>query len=381
MPPKIAISINCAWNIVNFRAGLIRSLLGAGCEVIAIAPRDSYAQRLIDMGCRFIPIEMESKGINPIADAALLSRYVSILSREKPNAYLGYTIKPNIWGSLAAVACGIPAINNISGLGTAFIRDTWLTAVVKMLYRTALARSHMVFFQNEDDRSLFIQQRLVTAKRTGLLPGSGIDLEHFSPLSIKNSARPEFLFLLVARLLYDKGVGEYVEAARMLKTERSEVKCALLGFLDVENRTAVSRDEVESWVREGIIDYQGVADDVRPHIAAADCVVLPSYREGTPRTLLEAAAMGKPIIATDVPGCREVVEHTRTGLLCQVRDAHDLSAKMRMIAQMAPLERQTMGAAGRAKMQREFDERLVIAAYFRALGEISVARAPYDKVA
>ena len=133
------------------------------------------------------------------------------------NAYLGYTIKPNIWGSLAAQACGIPVINNISGLGTAFIRDTWLTSVVRMLYRTALARSHVVFFQNEDDRSLFVRQRLVTAKRTGLLPGSGIDLEHFSPLSIEKSAHPEFRFLLIARLLYDKGVGEYVEAARILK--------------------------------------------------------------------------------------------------------------------------------------------------------------------
>ena len=149
----------------------------------------------------------------------------------------------------------------------------------------------------------------------------------------------------------------------------------------MENRTAVSRDEVESWVREGIIEYLGVADDVRPHIAAADCVVLPSYREGTPRTLLEAAAMGKPIVATDVPGCREVVEHGRTGLLCQVRDAHDLSAKMQMIAEMAPLERQAMGAAGRAKMEREFDERLVIRAYSRALAEILAVPALYEKVA
>jgi glycosyltransferase involved in cell wall biosynthesis len=379
--PKIAISINCAWNIGNFRAGLVRGLLDAGYEVVAIAPPDTHAQRLIDIGCRFIPIEMESKGVNPIADAGLLSRYISILHRERPNAYLGYTIKPNIWGSLAAQACGIPAINNISGLGTAFIRETWLTAVVRMLYRAALARSHVVFFQNEDDRSLFVRQKLVCARRTGLLPGSGIDLEHFSPMAFEKPARREFLFLLIARLLYDKGVREYIEAARMLKTRRPEVRCALLGFLDVENRTAVSRREVKDWEREGIIEYLGVADDVRPHIAAADCIVLPSYREGTPRTLLEAAAMGKPIVATDVPGCREVVEHARTGLLCRVRDARDLSEKMRMIADMAPLERQALGTAGRVKMEREFDERLVIKAYFRALAEISAVPAPYGKVA
>ena len=355
----------------------MRALLAEGHEVVAIAPRDDHAQRLIDMGCRFVPIEMESKGINPIADAALLSRYIYILSREKPDAFLGYTIKPNIWGTLAAQACGIPAINNVSGLGTAFIRDTWLTSVVMMLYRTALARSHIVFFQNEDDRSLFVRQRLVAAGRTGLLPGSGVDLEHFSPEAVGRPERPEFLFLLIARLLYDKGVGEYVEAARLLKKQSSAIKCSLLGFLDVDNRTAVSRDEVESWVREGVIDYLGVADDVRPHIAAADCVVLPSYREGTPKTLLEAAAMGKPIIATDVPGCREVVEHARTGLLCQARDARDLYAKMQSIADMPPIERQVMGAAGRAKMEREFDERLVIEAYLGALRRIvpSIQRA------
>ena len=324
MSLRIVISINCAWNIFNFRAGLVRTLLAKGHEVIAIAPRDAYAERLVGMGCRFIPIEMNNKGTNPIADAALFSRYLAILRREKPDAFLGYTIKPNIYGSLAAQACGIPVINNVSGLGTAFIRENWLTSVVKNLYRTALARSRVVFFQNEDDRFLFVQQKLVAAGRTCLLPGSGVDLEHFRPSARKGSHDSGIKFLLIARLLYDKGVGEYVEAARILKARHPEMRCALLGFLDVENRTAVSRDEVDNWEREGIIEYLGVSDDVRPHIAAADCVVLPSYREGTPRTLLEAAAMAKPIVATDVPGCREVVEHGRTGFLCQVRDAKDL---------------------------------------------------------
>src|SRR5262249_19458106 len=161
---RIAISINSAWNVAHFRAGLIRALLAKGYDVVAIAPQDSHAQRLINMGCRFIPLEMDSKGVNPIADAALFYRYLYVLRREKPDAFLGYTIKPNVWGSLAAQACGIPVINNISGLGTAFIRDTWLTSVVKMLYRAALARSRVVFFQNKDDRSLFVQQGLVAAK-------------------------------------------------------------------------------------------------------------------------------------------------------------------------------------------------------------------------
>ena len=367
---RVAISINCAWNIVNFRAGLIRALLAKGHEVIAIAPRDAYASRLVEMGCRFISIEMDNKGTNPVADAALFSRYLAILRREKPDAFLGYTVKPNIYGSLAAQVCGIPVINNISGLGTTFIRDNWLTSVVKNLYRMALTRSQVVFFQNEDDRSLFVQQKLVTARRTDLLPGSGIDLEHFSPSVQMASHDPGVKFLLIARLLYDKGVGEYADAARILRARRPDIVCRLLGFLDAENRTAVSRTDVDSWVREGILEYLGAADDVRPHIAAADCVVLPSYREGTPRTLLEAAAMAKPIVATDVPGCREVVEHERTGLLCQVRDAKDLAEKMERIAEMVPLQRRAMGAEGRAKMEREFDEQLVIDAYLRALAPV-----------
>jgi glycosyltransferase involved in cell wall biosynthesis len=381
MPSKIAIATNSAWNTANFRAGLIRGLLAKGDDVIAIAPHDPHAQRLIDMGCRFIPIEMDNKGVNPFADVALFSRYLYLLNYEKPDTFLGYTIKPNIWGSLAAQASGIPVVNNISGLGTVFIRETWRTSVVRALYRTALARSHIVFFQNQDDWSLFLQQQIVTAKRTALLPGSGINLEYFCPTRVQRAVRNEIRFLLIARLLYDKGVNEYVKAARILRTHNLEVKCALLGFLDVENRTAVSRDKVEGWVGEGIIEYLGVADDVRPHIAAADCIVLPSYREGTPRTLLEAAAMGKPIVATDVPGCREVVEHGRTGLLCRARDEHDLCEKMQMIAEMDPLEREIMGAAGRAKMEREFDEHLVINAYFKALAEISTGPEFYEKVA
>jgi glycosyltransferase involved in cell wall biosynthesis len=367
---RVAISINTAWNITNFRGGLLRALKANGCEVIAMAPPDAYADRLTGMGCRFIPIKIDSKGTNPLKDASLYLRYLHIFRREKPDAFLGFTIKPNVYGSLAAQACGIPVINNVSGLGTAFIRDTWLTRAVKALYALAFARSSMIFFQNEDDRRLFIQQRLVEAERTALLPGSGIDLEHFKP-PMQGKSRPHgFRFLLIGRLLYDKGVSEFAAAARILKSPMPGVSCALLGFLDADNRTAISQSELEHWVREGVVEYLGAADDVRPHIAAADCVVLPSYREGTPRTLLEAAAMGKPIVATDVPGCREVVEHGRTGLLCRAKDAADLAASMIKIANKTPSERHAMGVAGRRKMEREFDERLVIGAYLAVLASI-----------
>jgi glycosyltransferase involved in cell wall biosynthesis len=370
--PRIIISINTAWNIANFRAGLIRALIAEGYEVVAIAPPDEHVPRLEAMGCRFIPLPMDNKGTNPIADAMLFLRYLQVLRRERPAAFLGYTIKPNIYGSLAAQALGIPVINNVSGLGTAFIRNSWLTGIVKGLYRTAFRRSYRVFFQNTDDMQLFLATRLLASERMALLPGSGIDLTAFQP---QNGCKEDgvFRFLLIARLVYDKGVREYVEAARILQRQRPSASCAILGFLDVENRTAVKHSDLEGWVAEGVIEYLGSANDVRPHIAAAECIVLPSYREGTPRTLLEPAAMGKPLIATDVPGCREAVDDGVTGRLCKVRDAEDLAAKMIAMFDMSEGDRAAMGAAGRAKMERQFDEGIVIEAYLQVLRSILCA--------
>jgi glycosyltransferase involved in cell wall biosynthesis len=360
-------SANTSWNIVNFRSGLIRRLMAEGYDVAVIAPADTHSETLLTMGCRYIPLAMDNKGANPLRDLGLMRRYHAALKQLRPVAYLGYTIKPNVYGSLAAQALGIPAINNVSGLGTAFIRNTWLTPVVKQLYRTAFRRSGMVLFQNEDDRSLFTQYKLVVPERTAVLPGSGIDLTQFNPSPTAPRPPGARHFLLIARLLWDKGIGEYVEAARHVRARYPGCRFQILGFLDVENRTAVSRSDVEGWVREGTIDYLGSTDDVRPFIERADCIVLPSYREGTARTLLEAAAMGKPLIATDVPGCNNVVVHGENGYLAQVRDAADLAQQIETFA-MLPSERVTaLGKRSRAKVETEFDERIVIERYIEIL--------------
>ena len=368
--PCIAMSANTSWNIVNFRSGLIRRLMTEGYDVSVLAPADAHSESLLTMGCRYVPISMDNKGANPLRDLGLMRRYHGALSRIRPIAYLGYTIKPNVYGSLAAQALGIPAINNVSGLGTAFIRNTWLTPVVKQLYRTAFRRSGMVFFQNGDDRSLFIQHKLVVPERTAVLPGSGIDLTRFNPSPTAPRPPGARHFLLIARLLWDKGIGEYVEAARHARARYPGCRFQILGFLDVENRTAVSRADVEGWVREGTIDYLGSTDDVRPFIESADCIVLPSYREGTARTLLEAAAMGKPLIATDVPGCNNVVAHGENGYLAQVRSAADLAQQIETFA-MLPSDRvAALGERSRAKVEREFDERIVIDRYVEILNAL-----------
>jgi glycosyltransferase involved in cell wall biosynthesis len=375
---KIIICVNTAWNLVNFRAGLIRAMVAQGHEVIAVAPPDDYAPRLAELGCRFMPLPMHNGGTHPGRDAMLFLRFVRLFLRERPDVYLGYTVKPNVYGSLAARWLGIAVINNIAGLGAVFIKDGWLVRLVRWLYRVALARSAKVFFQNEDDRQLFIGDGLVRADVTGLLPGSGIDLARFSvqPLMAWNGNARKFRFLLIGRMLWDKGVAEYVEAARLIHARWPQAECCLLGFVDVQNPAAVSSAQMETWVRQGVVKYLGVRDDVRAEIAAADCIVLPSYREGTPRTLLEAAAMGRPIITTDAVGCREVVDDGQNGYLCKLRDATDLADKMRQMLGLTQAQRQQMADHGRRKMEREFDEQIVINKYMDVICDLPCALRP-----
>jgi glycosyltransferase involved in cell wall biosynthesis len=372
MKQKIVISINTAWNIYNFRAGLVRALIAVGYEVIAIAPDDEYSERLRELGCRFIALPMDSNGAHPGRDLLLLWRFYFLLRSLRPAAFLGYTVKPNVYGSLAAHALGIPVINNIAGLGATFIRDTFLTKVVRKLYKMSLKRSHRVFFQNSDDLTLFIQSGLVNEPATNLVPGSGLNLEHYSPSAVPDLAGRRFRFLLVARMLKDKGVEEFVEAARLLREQNGTAEFQLLGFLDACNPNAISHEQLASWVKEGLVSYLGRTDDVRPFLALADCVVLPSYREGVPRSLLEAAAMARPIIATNVVGCRDAVDDATSGLLCNVKDPASLAEKMRAMLAFSPAQRAEMGAAGRRKIEAEFDEQIVIQKYLQAVGAIGI---------
>ena len=367
---KIIICLNTAWNLVNFRSGLIRAMVAAGHEVIAMAPDDKYAAGLTALGCRFVPLHMDNGGTNPVKDALLTFRFLRLFAQEHPDVYLGYTVKPNVYGSLAAHMVGIPVINNIAGLGSVFIKDGWLVKIVRCLYRTALKRSAKVFFQNKEDRSLFIQGGLVPTEVTDLLPGSGIDLNRFISLRKPDTDSPKFRFLLIARMLRDKGLCEYVEAARLLRQRWPQAEFCMLGFLEVQNPAAISRAEMDAWVKEGVVNYLGVSDDVRHQITTADCVVLPSYREGTPRTLLEASAMGRPIVTTDAVGCREVVDDGVNGYLCKVRDAVDLAEKMERMLTLSPEDRRNMGLRGRAKMEAEFDEQIVIRKYLTAIEDI-----------
>ena len=370
LPPAVLLSANSFWNIVNFRAPLIDALVAKGHRVIIAAP-GADAGWAHTHGVEAAEILIDRSGLNPLRDAQLFLDYLRLFGRYAPDIYLCYTVKPNIYGSLAARLAGVSSLPNVSGLGTAFISDSPLSRFVGFLYRLAFRGCPIIFFQNPDDRDLFLARRIAKPEQVHLLPGSGIDLDRFKPVPLPGDEQLRFLF--IGRLLGDKGVREFVEAARRLKVEQPDWRFQLLGSLDEGNRSGIEAEELRRWIDEGIVEHLGHADDVRPHIAAATAVVLPSYREGLPRSLLEAAAMGRPLVASDVPGNRQLVEHGVNGLLCEVRCAQSLADAIRQMGTMEAEQRAEMGRAGRALAEGGYGVEHVIDAYHEALAQLAPA--------
>lgn len=361
---KIAVVANTAWYLYNFRRNLMATLLDDGHRVVAIGGDGEFAQRLRDEGFEHRKVPFSGTGTRPWQETATVLALRRELMRERTDLVLSYTPKGNIYAALAGLGAPWRQLMNVSGLGRAATSPGLASHVVDRLYRHTVARAAWVFFQNEDDRQLFVERGYVPQERTSRLPGSGVDLGAFTPSPLPSAQAGTCIFLMVARLLWDKGVGEYVEAARSLRAQWPAARFRLLGPLDASSRSGVPRAKLDGWVAEGAIEYLGETDDIRPCLQAADCVVLPSsYREGVPRSLLEAAASAKPVITTDAVGCRDAVDAGVTGLLCAPRDSADLALQMHTLLQMQPQDRSRMGLAGRRKMEQEFDERFVIDAY------------------
>jgi len=294
---------------------------------------------------------------------ALLLDIVKIYKRLRTSLIFHYTIKPTFYGTLAAAYLNIPSISVITGLGYTFLNKGLASAIARRLYKLALSKSTEVWFLNREDKAVFIRKKLVDPEKVYLLNGEGVNVQEFNPALFPKRPTEKITFCLIARLLYDKGVREYVEAARALKRTYSGLSVQLAGFLNVDNPSAVSRKELDTWVKEYGIEYLGPFDDVRPVIQYADCVVLPSYREGMSMILMESIAMGTPIIATDIPGCRELIEHGQTGFLCQARSSADLRVKMEQFIGLSLQERQQMGEKAREKAEKEFDQQKIVAVY------------------
>ena len=344
---------------LNFRGPLIAALHGRGFEVHVVAPPlpddHAVAQRLKVMGVRMHSVLLARTGTNPLADLSTLWNLWRVMRRVRPDYSLGYTVKPVVYGSLAARLAGVKhRFALITGLGYAFQEGRGgrgLRRLVQQLYALALRQVHKVFFQNPDDESLFRERGIISSsKATVIVNGSGVDLERFALAPLHSAG---VRFLLVGRLLGAKGVREYVEAARRVRARHADVRCALVGWID-ENPDAILHDELNAWVAEGVVDYLGRMADVRPAIRDCSVFVLPSYREGTPRSVLEAMSMGRPVITTDAPGCRETVVDGVNGFLVPTHSAEALTEAMQRFVD-SPALIVSMGAEARRIAEEKYD--------------------------
>lgn len=366
---KIAIVLNTSWNIYNFRLGLVKALLSEGHEVVAIAPADEYSDKLVQAGCIFEEVKMDSRGANPVKDLCLTYELYKIYKRQNPDVILQYTIKPNIYGTFAATFLKIPVINNVCGLGTAFLNKNLVSKIAIAMYKLAFRFPKLVFFQNDDDKEFFLNSKIINKVKIDVLPGSGIDINEFIPQH-KTYKEAPFTFLLISRLIHDKGILEYINAIKILKSKGVNAKFQLLGQLDTQHARGIAKELVDEWIEQDIVEYMGSVEDVKPFINNSDCVVLPSYREGTPRSLLEAASSGKPIVATDVAGCNNVVDHKVNGFLCKSKNAEDLAAKMEDMLSQDEDSIKMMGHASRQIAVDRFDEKIVINKYLDSISKV-----------
>lgn len=360
----IAFVSNSAWSVYNFRLDVINSLLAQGYDVIVLAPDDKYSGALTDIGCQFISIDFDNKTKNPFLDLSFYWQLRKLYRQLKPDFIFHYVAKPNIYGSLAASSSGIPSVAVITGLGYAFAKKNWLYRVIRSLYRKSLRKAQEVWFLNNEDARIFIDEKIVNIEKVKVLPGEGINTRHFAPYKTQRPANHPFTFLMSTRLLKSKGIGLYADAARILKKKNYDVRFELIGFFENHHPDSITQEELNRWEKEGLIHYGGFAKDVRPFLAKADCFVFPSfYNEGIPRCLMEAAAMELPVITSMNRGCKEVVLNNSTGYICNRHDPFDLADKMEKMINLSPEERARMGKNGRSLVLRKFNIEHIIDEY------------------
>ena len=365
---QIAFVSNSAWSVYNFRMDVIRHLLSEGYQVIVMAPDDEYSEELISSGCTFIPLHFNNKTENPVADYYFYRQLKRLYRQHRPDFIFHYVAKPNIYGSLAAAATGIPSVAVITGLGYPFARKNLLYYIVKFLYKQALRKTQEVWFLNNEDAKVFIHESIIQIENVKVLPGEGVNTQHFLPVLRKTSENRPFTFIMSTRLLKSKGIRIYADAARILKKKNYNVQFLLIGFFEKHHPDSITQEELDTWAKDGLVDYKGFAKDVRPWLMQADCFVFPSfYNEGVPRCLLEAASMEMPIITSLNRGCKEVVQNNVTGYFCKLHDPFDLADKMEKMIHQPNEVRLHMGKQGRLLVIRKFSMEKVIDEYTNIL--------------
>lgn len=356
----IGIVANTTWNIYNFRLNVLKRLLQDNYHIIVFAPVDEYIEYKKDFSAvQHVPIrKLDRDSINPIKDIQLTFELNRLYKKYKPDLLIHYTVKPNIYGALAAKVHEIPSIGIVTGLGFAFLHRGFVQAITKLLYRMTFRFHQKVIFENIEDRELFISEGFIEDSMGISIKGCGVNTDHYYPIS-KSDHAGKTIFTFVGRLLYDKGIKEFVEAAELVKSQFKDVEFWVLGELDHGNPASVKEDDILKWVRNESIVYHGFSRDVREYIAQSDCVVLPSYREAIARSITESMSMEKPVITTDVAGCREAVDEGKNGYLVPVKDSKALADAMIRFIELDDSDKLKMGLAGRKKVLSEFDDRII----------------------
>lgn len=357
---KVLFFANTAWYLYNFRLALAEALRQRGCEVVLVSPPGEHSQKLEAAGFRWLPFPLSRQGVNPLRELWTIYRLWKLYRRQKPDVVHHFTIKCVLYGSLAARLAGVPGvINAVTGLGYVFTTNTWKTLPLQWLarnfYKLALKKSQVVF-QNPDDRNAFIQHGLVCAERTHIIPGSGVDIDRFH-LAPQPDGTP--VVILPARLLWDKGVGDFVEAAAKLRSQNVNARFVLVGSPDPENPASLPLTVLEKWQQEGVIEWWGWQEDMPAVYGQANIVCFPSHREGLPKSLIEAAACGRAVVAADVPGSREVVRHGENGFLVPAADPLSLAERLRVLIADRSLCLK-MGKKGRKFVEQNFASRVII---------------------
>lgn len=366
---KIAVIENGLISTYTMREALMLRLIEEGCEVYILTHTNSFVPQVEKMGLKVVNVG--SGNLNPIKVSLYIYNLRRALKKIKPDVCLTFSIRPAIWGNLITRELNIPTITNITGIGPLFISKSLVYRTARSMYRKALNKTKKVFFQNYDDMNLFLERKFVKISVAERIPGSGIDYNKFKPIILKEKDPDTFIFLFIGRLIKDKGIFEYINAARSIRKKFHNTIFNVIGPFWTQNlkKNTITHSQLQNWIDEGVIDYLGEKKDVRKFIAEADCIVLPSYREGTSNTLLEAASMGKPAIATNTTGCNEIITDRVTGFLCRVKDEHDLAEKMEQMILLPSDERNEMGKKARIKIIKEYDKQIVIDAYLKAIRE------------
>ncbi|HSV10133.1 MAG TPA: glycosyltransferase family 4 protein [Hanamia sp.] len=367
---KIVVIENGLFSTYTMREGLMQRLLKEGYDVTILTHTNSFVSQVEKNGLHVINIG--SGNLNPWKVLKYIFNLYSTLKKIQPDICLTFSIRPAIWGNFITRYLNIPTITNITGVGPLFTSKNLAYRLARFIYRSALQKTKKVFFQNFDDMNLFLEKKFVTKAIAERIPGSGVDYKKFSPIETTKINGENFIFLFIGRLIKDKGIFEFIDAARMIRKKYPNVIFNVIGpfWHQTLKSNTITESDLQNWIEEGIIDYQGEKKDIRKFIAEADCIVLPSYREGTSNILLEAASMEKPIITSNTTGCKETVDDRITGFLCKIKDAGDLAKKMEQMLLLTDEERKTMGEKGRQKIIKEFDKQIVIGAYLKAIDEV-----------